>query len=420
MGEKDYFRVLVAISLHTAAGREKFNGINRFLGQGHAWDIELLRNDDELTPERLKAELRKGYDGLLIFMPKAKEIFETVRTGDLPVVFTDYPTDAMLRALPRGVFILDNVAEVIRAAVGHLLGCRGIASLGFVPTRTPMRWSNERRNAFRAETSRHGVRAEVFSGDGDDLKSLASWIAALPKPTGVIAAYDDRGHDVLEAARRAGFRIPDEVSVLGIGNDKPVCETTLPPLSSVAIDFSAEGYRAARELQAMMLRRTKPRLHKILIGTRGIERRASTSAPADNAALVRRALEFIDEHALEGIEVGDVVAHIRVSRRLADLRFREITGQTILNAILSRRMDEAKRLLGTTDRRITDIALQCGYANANSFKNVFRRLTGVSPRDWRKRNASFVTAPNYTKLSDRQNVPRSPISKVRGSPTKHS
>ena len=384
MGEKDYFRVLVAISLHTAAGREKFNGINRFLGQGHAWDIELLRNDDELTPERLKAELRKGYDGLLIFMPKAKEIFETVRTGDLPVVFTDYPTDAMIRALPRGVFILDNVAEVIRAAVGHLLGCRGIASLGFVPTRTPMRWSNERRNAFRAETSRHGVRAEVFSGDGDDLNSLASWIAALPKPTGIIAAYDDRGHDVLEAARRAGFRIPDEVSVLGIGNDKPVCETTLPPLSSVAIDFSAEGYRAARELQAMMLRRTKPRLHKILIGTRGIERRASTSAPADNAALVRRALEFIDEHALEGIEVGDVVAHIRVSRRLADLRFAQATGTSLRRAIEDRRLEEVKRRLSETKLPIDRIARLSGYSNPLRLKYVFKARTGLTMSDWRK------------------------------------
>ena len=129
-----------------------------------------------------------------------------------------------------------------------------------------------------------------------------------------------------------------------------------------------------------------PTKRDVLIGSSGVIQRNSTSAPIDNAAIVRRALKFIQEHAMEGIDVKDVVCHVRVSRRLADLRFSEVAGCTILNAILARRIDEAKRLLSNGDMRITEVALRCGYQNANYFKNVFRRLTGLSPRAWRNLN----------------------------------
>ena len=71
--------------------------------------------------------------------------------------------------------------------------------------------------------------------------------------------------------------VPGQVSVLGIGNDEPICEMSMPALSSVAVDFEREGYVAARELQAMMLRQRAPAKREILCGAKEVAVRASTS-----------------------------------------------------------------------------------------------------------------------------------------------
>ncbi len=387
MRTKRAFRVLALISLSSAAGRKKHYGVNKFLSEGWWWDVELLRSDYEFTRDRLRTELGKGYDGLLILLPRVREFLDILSESELPMSFTDTPDRDILRRLPYGFFVHDDAKDIVRTAMEHLLSCRNIRCIGLVPTRQPTPWSMEREAAFRSIASRYNdIKSQVFTGDGTSNEQMADWMRSLPKPAGIVTMYDDRAKDVLMAARECGFRVPEDVSVIGIGNDEPICEMTNPPLTSVSIDFTAEGYRAARELQAMMLKRMSPTKRDVLIGSSGVIRRNSTSAPIDNAAIVRRALKFIHEHAMEGIDVKDVVCHMRVSRRLADLRFSEVAGCTILNAILARRIDEAKRLLSNGDMRITEVALRCGYQNANYFKNVFRRLTGLSPRAWRNLN----------------------------------
>lgn len=384
MKKQKIFHVLIVVSLQSAAGRKKFSGINRFLGQGFDWDFELLRSDTDITPERISAERAKGYDGFLILAPQAPKLKPSLTGCSTPVVFTASPDLATPRELPFAVFLLDDDRSIMRRAIDHLLSLPRIASLGFVPTRSPCSWSIQREANFKTLMAKANVPHAIYRGDGESMDELAHWIKTLPKPTGLIAAYDDRARDVLEAARKGDLHVPSELSVLGIGNDEPICEMTHPPLSSVAVDFAEEGYRAARELQAMMLRRIRPSHRVITVGTGDVIVRGSTAATTNNAALVRRALNFIEQYACEGIGVDDVVTYLHISRRLAYLRFREIANTTILNAILDQRIMKAKRLLEKTKKSVTEIALECGYKDNNYFKNVFRRITGASPSDWRQ------------------------------------
>lgn len=381
MTDNTCFHVLVAIALHTAAGRMKLNGINKFLSEGRLWDIELIRTGEDFTRERMISELKKDYDGLLIFQPCSRELLSIPSSRKMPIVFTDHPFQKAFQDAPYCVFVRDDTRDVMSKAIGHLFSCRGINFIAYVQARKPTPWSNERRDMFKSLMGKRAIPFGTFDGESEE--DLASWLKALPKPAGLIAAYDDRGKDILEIARKANLKVPDDISVIGIGNDEPVCEMTRPQLSSVAIDFAMQGYRAARELQAMMLKCVRPRRRDILVGASQLILRNSTGAAVSNADLIRRALQYIDRHALEGIAVPDVVRQMRVSRRLADLRFREIAGCSILQAILNRRIDEAKRLLAETEDEIVSIAMRCGYPDNNYFKNVFKRLTGLSPRSWR-------------------------------------
>ena len=126
----------------------------------------------------------------------------------------------------------------------------------------------------------------------------------------------------------------------------------------------------------------------LLVGVKSIVRRESTAVLSTAGRLVQKAVAYIDRNATKGIGVRDVVAHLKCSRRLADLRFRQLQGRSILDAITERRLDEVKRRLIATDDRIDEIAATCGYPNANYLKNLFKRRFSMSMRDFRRQSRS--------------------------------
>ena len=382
--EKKFFRVLVALPLDSVAGRKKLNGIHRFLCEGHDWDMELVRNNSRFTTDILNDA--QDFDGMLIGFVETQEFKHIHANLGIPSVFIDYPDGKLMKQLPLCTFINDDTDAIAKCAIRHLLACPGVKSFGFVPTRTPSRWSDDRCRAVKAALRTKGIHMSQYSEFGRTEESLEEWLASLKKPAAVLVAFDDLAHDVLKTCRSCSIEVPDTVSVLGIGNDEPICETAVPPLTSVAVDFEQEGYRAARDLQAMMLRPIVPTARVSLCGVREVVFRASTTASKTPEALAQRALAFIDRHALEGISSSDVISHLRVSRSLADLRFREVTGTSILQAILDRRLKEVKRLLRETDLRITEIAIRCGYRDANYLKNLFKNTYGISMRTYRRTN----------------------------------
>lgn len=85
-------------------------------------------------------------------------------------------------------------------------------------------------------------------------------------------------------------------------------------------------------------------------------------------------------------DVQDVADYLNVSRSLLDLRFREHLGESVYASILNVRLEEVKRQLRTTSDQIGQIAVDCGWENPASLKNLFKRLYGVSMRDWRNTN----------------------------------
>ena len=390
MKAKGTFRVMVALVLASAAGRKKLNGSHRFLSEGYDWDMELVRDESDFTADVLSAASRSHFDGMLVGFIERHEFKRIHASIGIPTVFIDYPDAEILGRMPLCMFINDSAKAIAQSAARHLLSCPGVRSFGFVPSRTPFRWSSDRQSAFAAALRQSKRRLSVYDGPGDSREALGEWLLKLEKPAAVLAAFDDRARDVLEACRANAIGVPDQVSVLGIGNDEPICEMSTPALSSIAIDFEEEGYRAARELQAMMLRGRTPAIRERPCGVKEVVFRASTTASRTPAALVQRALAFIDQHALEGISTSDVVKNLHVSRSLADLRFREVTGSSILEAILVRRLDATKRLLRETDLHISEIALRCGYRDANYLKNLFKKRVGMSMREFRRRSKEIA------------------------------
>ena len=360
------------------------SGIYRFLGEGYSWDVELVRRDSEFAGLFEKdAFAVHDFDGMIVAFAENAELRQKQATIDLPTVFVDCP-DPVRSTIRRHAFVREDEKSIASSAAQHLLASGPRASFAFVPARTKTEWSLRRQTAFASQMKAVHKKVFVFDGGGNDRNALVAWLTTLPKPTAILAAFDDRATDVLEACRRSGLSVPDDVAVLGIGNDEPLCDAAVPALSSVAIEFANQGYRAARELHALMLGGRSPR-SDIRFGATETVVRASTAGGCPSAALAVRAMAFVEENALHGITTRDIVAHLHVSRRLATLRFREAYGRSILRTILDIRLKEARRLLSSTNLPVADIAIRSGFRDPTAFRAVFTRRFGVSPRKFRSK-----------------------------------
>ena len=89
----------------------------------------------------------------------------------------------------------------------------------------------------------------------------------------------------------------------------------------------------------------------------------------------------------QGSSSSEVVAAFKCSRRMAEIRFRQIAGRSILDEIQAVRLDKAKELLKNSSLDISAIANFCGFKASNALWKFFRQETGVSPSEWRKPNS---------------------------------
>ena len=100
---------------------------------------------------------------------------------------------------------------------------------------------------------------------------------------------------------------------------------------------------------------------------------------------MQKALDWIDANACSYIGASDVARAMGVSRRMLDMRFRELLRTTVHAILRERRLEEVKRLLSTTKLPVGRITEMCGFASAGHLKNLFRRSAGCSMRDYRQR-----------------------------------
>src|SRR5262249_3828836 len=142
------------------------------------------------------------------------------------------------------------------------------------------------------------------------------------------------------------------------------------------------GYEAARLLDLLMAGQSElPLAH--LIKPLGIVVRGSTDVLATDDVDVSTAVRFIRAHASEGINVGDVLRAVPLSRRVLELRFDNPLGGPPHQEIPRVQIERVKELLAETDLRLSAVAHRAGYKHVEYMSVVFKRETGVPPSQYR-------------------------------------
>lgn len=212
---------------------------------------------------------------------------------------------------------------------------------------------------------------------------IGDWLMRLPKPIALMAANDFVGCQAIEAARELGLRVPDDVAVLGVDNDRWITQYAATPMSSIEPDWRRVGYQAAMMLDDLMAGRsvTEP----IWVQPLGVVTRQSTDIVVAEDAVVAHALRFIRDHCGEGIGVDAVLDELGISRRNLENRFKRTIGQTPYTAICRARVKRAQNMLKNSSATMAEIARACGIEE-QQFYTVFKRITGQTPGQYRQRN----------------------------------
>jgi LacI family transcriptional regulator len=379
--------VALIIEMSNAYGRGLLRGIRKYLDEQGVWSVrygEYRRG--EPPPDWLG---RWRGDGIIARIENSR-IASAVGRAGAPVV--DVSAARLLPSLP--CVEVDNKA-VASLAAEHLVE-RGFKRFAFCGV-AGFTWSDGRREHFTQKIAEAGFPCDVYamgrpSRRGtdqwlEDTEAVVRWVERLPKPIGILAAWDGRGLQVLEACRQLGVAVPDEVAVLGVDDDEVLCTMGDPPLSSVVTDPAAAGYRAAQILDRLMLGRKGPRGVE-WIRPLGVTLRRSTDVMVTGDLVVSKAVLFIRHEAYRRIGVREVLREVGASRSHLDRRFRAATGRTIHDEIARVRLQRVKQLLETTDLSLSQIADRAGFRHAEYMSYAFTRAEGLSPRAYRQRCAA--------------------------------
>ena len=99
---------------------------------------------------------------------------------------------------------------------------------------------------------------------------------------------------------------------------------------------------------------------------------------------IRDSLTYIEDHITDAISIEEMALRVDLSLSHFKTRFREEIGTPPGEYIARRRIDIASERLQRTAASITDIAFALGFSSSQYFATVFRRFTGLTPRQYRK------------------------------------
>ena len=381
-------KVVLFLATNEKAGRDKLQGILRYVRLHTPWIIHLIENR---IGEQQLGDLRSwGATGVII--ARMPESISTVARAGLPTLVMDSPSLYADR-LPNASFVTCDSNAIGQAGAAMFLK-QGFTHFGFVGDAHDWDWSTLRGRAFNEHLKQAGQTCEFYEGLQShecpdwarDQKRLKQWLLSLPKQTAILAVRDGRARQVLETCQLAGLDVPGDIAILGVDNEEIFCENTKPTLSSIQPDFEAGGYQAAHLMEQLMRRSVRTQ-QTVLYGVKQIIVRESSRFATSSDHRFLRGLEFIRLNAGEAIGVPDIAHHMGVSRRMAELLFRKHVGHSILHEIQQTRLARMKTFLLETALPIGLISEQCGYQTEMHAKRMFKQLTGQTMRQFRKNGA---------------------------------
>lgn len=120
----------------------------------------------------------------------------------------------------------------------------------------------------------------------------------------------------------------------------------------------------------------------VLDFTRRVERAKCGVHGSDRVRAVR---DYVLDHIGRPITTEELAQALGTNRTYLCTMFREETGETVQNYVTGMKIDEAKRLLSVTSKTAAEIGSYLGYSSQSHFQRVFKKVTGITPGEYRRK-----------------------------------
>ena len=375
--------VALVIETSNEYARGLLRGILRYQQEHEKWTIDLPEQHRRADPPRW---LRTYSGHGIIARIETKSIARAVQATQLPAV--DVSSARELSTIP---WVETDDRKIAQLAIQHFFE-KGFRHLAFCGEGS-FNWSRWRRDAFVAEAKKAGINALVFHVDDDSSgmtwpharRRLMRWLAELPEPCGLMAAYDSLARRLIDLCIQASRRVPESIAILGVDDDPLLCQLATPPLSSIVPDSEGAGYAAAEQLDSIMSGKKIKRLDTLLPPL-GIATRQSTDTFAVEDKDVSVSAHYILAHACDGIQVDDVVKQTQLTRRALETRFKKALGKTPHALIIETRLSKAERCLRETALTLEQIADRCGFEYPEYLSVLFKKHRNMTPGEYRQQH----------------------------------
>ena len=405
MNNKGTFLIAIITDDYVKAVKDLTSGFLRYKAEAKPlWNIKFFAPIETQTAEDWRRNVIEWRpDGIVVALKKAisylsRQSSEISRKCKIVLFASDDPkTNGQMP--PRSVFVNVDDTAIVEAAF-NLMKKRGLENFAFVHTTeaSEVLRSSLRAAAFRCMADKAGFTCTECGACRDGnwtsrLTSLADELAALPTPCGVMAYNDRCAREVIDACNLAGLSIPSQIQVVGVDDQQEICENVRPRLTSIEPDFEGIGYLLAQRMDELL---TTGKAKKMSIcGVRRIVERETTRDLSGAARLVTAAEKFINANACQGLPPSPkgllpaaLAAALKVSRRYLEIRFKQVKGEGIAEAIRRRKLEEVCRMLKETDLPIGEIATRCGFPVQTHLNAIFRRNYETTLRAYRQSSKS--------------------------------
>ena len=167
----------------------------------------------------------------------------------------------------------------------------------------------------------------------------------------------------------------------GVSNRLPHDTEAAKRISALLCTIRDEALQKPKDFAAMI--RAKLTEALILLH-RQIGEGAEDALPASGFDKINRAADYMDEHFTSPLTLGEIAAHVHLTRTYFSSLFKSCYGMTPWDYINIRRTELAKHLLAHEEDTILSIALRCGFNNTANFNRIFKAVVSTTPREYRK------------------------------------
>ena len=364
------------VNMQTSFEQRILRGMARFArAQQPRWRLRWGNILDEGT--------RMESDGVVMFAVDPSRLQE-VRECGLPVVATStrHLKDGFPCVVTDDQAIGELAAKHFREKYYRSFAYLGPRDVGF---------GQNRQLSFARAVAPDPVRVleldDTLSIEGR-MRKLKRDLERLPRHTAVFTANDVFARQVVTVLQSSRRQIPGDLAVLGVDADELVSLSCALDLTSVDSDPESIGEKAIELLGRGIVKPSSLTSDTLIrIPPKGIVEGASTEGVATEDELILRAGELLRLHACDrDYSIDTLARETGCSRRSLELRFAELSGIGIGQHLWKLRLDRAKELLRTTTHTLADIAEQSGFASPFHFSEKFKKETGITPGQFRKRS----------------------------------